>query len=582
MIDDYQSEALTIHAPSDNLDTERKRGTYDGRKKWQYMGKKDSMTTKSRKTPRVTDGMVSSYLGSLGVGKGDEFQLGKEADEVTNLRKEYDTLKNERIKKQNILNTMTDELNELKIQNNCKQQDEDNTINNIQILKQRTEEIKLKLDDEVYDNQVYKHMIERLQNEVNDGYSESLLKEKKLKSINMELNTNSNALLTLRQEKAASEQLYKKLICDRELISYNNERALNDLNSVMSQTQNKILTLENREKTRKYVMSKALGELNVKQSQQIKEKQRSIKSKFKKIELDILEAETKIYRYENDYRKISEAAGTSEVDEIIHKYLSRNETLKSLEKEYLDTENRMKKLKEKHHELSKQMNNVCGTGTNSRGVYLEMDETADQLKEIEKESVSMLEKYNRLNVVLDSAKSCMIKCLAKMETISGAVDLKNSSAIDIDVKTTNIKNNYHSGGSEASVVGLVHTVEQQLNNVMDTINREKAEMELHRSESRHGDLNVMSPQPTETEEHFILRMSEPDISESNLRNGPFTKRSPFEISGNTTLTAANSSNDEMVHTHTTSDDDDPVIDRQTRKKLATLVINRSKKLGKIN
>ena len=287
---------------------------------------------------------------------------------------------------------------------------------------------------------------------------------------------------------------------------------------------------------------------------------------------------------------MAEAAGTTDVASIVAKYLAREDTRATLRDELSETESRMKKLREKNQLLKEQLGTMRGMIVNTRGVYFEMDDTANSLKEIEKESLGMSEKYNRLNVVLDSCKACMIKCLTKIESVRGVHDTakperRRGTAVEPIGQTNNLdgpnqaslpespnltsqssSSSSETGGSEASVVGLVHTVEQKLNRVIDKITIERAELELHRSEAQsqgllgtttEGSLNpnaepttavVDSNQllPHETEEHFILRMSKPDVSKNNVRVGPVAKRSPFEM----TSSSSTSNNN---HTHPSGD-----------------------------
>ncbi len=95
---------------------------------------------------------------------------------------------------------------------------------------------------------------------------------------------------------------------------------------------------------------------------------------------------------------------------------------------------------------------------------------------------------------------------------------------------------------EFSTTELVHGVEGKLSRILDVINREKAEHELHRSENTNSshapsihhhtsgggssssssgptihESSRIQPSPNESEEHFILRVSTADTSQGNIR-----------------------------------------------------------------
>ena len=60
----------------------------------------------------------------------------------------------------------------------------------------------------------------------------------------------------------------------------------------------------------------------------------------------------------------------------------------------------MRKLKEKYRQLSEVLNNMRGAAMNTRGMYQDMEETSEKLKEIEKNVSAMQEKCNRANVLV--------------------------------------------------------------------------------------------------------------------------------------------------------------------------------------
>jgi len=97
---------------------------------------------------------------------------------------------------------------------------------------------------------------------------------------------------------------------------------------------------------------------------------------------------------------LSEAAGTADIDKIISKYLSSEETLRNLKEEHSITDTKMRKLREKYKQLSDQLTALRGATMNTRGIYQEMDDTADKLKDIEKNAATLQERCNRSNVLV--------------------------------------------------------------------------------------------------------------------------------------------------------------------------------------
>lgn len=434
-------------------------------------------------------------------------------------------------------------------------------------------------------------MIQRLIGEVQTAKKSTAKKEKELEALETEMHANATTLLSARQEKAAAEQTHKDMMREMQMKNEEHERALRDLEMACQQTKKKQLILDRREQSRQQVMTQALGELSVKESKKLKQEQFLHKTQIMEVQKGLSTADEKVQQLEADFQRIAEAAGTTDVDHIVSKYNTRGETFTALQKEYLDAETKMKVLRENHKALTDSLNHVRGTATNTRGVYLEMDETASKLKEIEKEALVMSEKCNRVNVILDSFRSCMQKSLAKMESVNAMMDYGNEKQDSLV--------------ADGATPELVHLVEQRLNRVIDTINREKAELEFHRAEAAQGLrrqesaeklLPVRQPAASETEEHFILRMSMADVSKTNVRVESHkaarvepvvgTSSAPDEdmhVSSGTATTEPHGGGGHLEHAGTAGTaggagtDDDLVIDRHTRKKLANMVVSRGRR-----
>jgi hypothetical protein len=312
---------------------------------------------------------------------------------------------------------------------------------------------------------------------------------------------------------------------------------------------------------------------------------------------------------ETEFKKIVEAAGTNNVDKIISKFVGRDETFRALKEEHTLVDARMRKLREKHKQLNETLGNLRGSAVNSRTIYQEMDQTSERLKDIEKDAAVLSEKFNRSNVMMDAFRACMLKCLNKLSTVHGSLDYDDHHEL--------------SRAMETPTAELLHMVEQKLNRVLDVINREKAERELHRTEaslgagsahpSEQSDKNahgIRAPAPHETEEHFILRMSSANTSTANVRVRPKSrvqgsrpsvipdsyehKPSPIRPAhhamgagdpsnnngASSGIGVSGGSGDDDRHGEAvaaTFIDEDTVVDRHMRKKLVGLIVNRGKR-----
>ena len=71
-----------------------------------------------------------------------------------------------------------------------------------------------------------------------------------------------------------------------------------------------------------------------------------------------------------------------------------------MQKEYADCEMKMRRLREQHSEWTEKLGSVQSAVKNPRGLYQEMDDTANELKGFEKDAAIISEKSNRLNVIV--------------------------------------------------------------------------------------------------------------------------------------------------------------------------------------
>ncbi|RLN98752.1 hypothetical protein BBJ28_00005986 [Nothophytophthora sp. Chile5] len=471
-----------------------------------------------------------------------------------------------------------------------------------------------KLEEELADRGVYNHMIQRLAREALGAKKTTLAKEKALQALQHELASAMAGLLAVRQEKSASENSYKELYAEWWEKKQANIRALDDLQQAVEQTRLKSDILEAREVSRKKNVQAVLGELKQKESRRLRRESSAQMTHFSEIQEELSDTDRKLLRVEAELKQIVEAAGTSDVDKIISKFVGREETLHALKEEHTVSDARMRKLRERHKQLNESLGHLRSAAANSRTIYQEMDQTSERLKETEKEAAALADKCNRANVLMDAFRACMLKCLTKLSTVQGSLDYDDHHEL--------------SRAMETPTPDLLHIMEQKLNRVLDVINREKAERELHRSEAsttnsngsasvsgstlsggapttddKAGVTHVRAPAPFETEEHFILRMASATASPANVRVRPKSRssvvRSSFlgpppgdepkvsvgrraghtvahdVVSGGGIYNSEENEDGGAFSADPT--EDDTVIDRHMRKKLVGLVVNRGKR-----
>ncbi|ETV86127.1 hypothetical protein, variant 2 [Aphanomyces astaci] len=446
-----EPEARASESLMDGSQTERTRGTFGGRQRWLLTGGANidsnsvSSPKKSTSKSKVTAPSVQSFLGSLGIGLGEELQMvDKEANEVAAYRREYDTVRSNNMKKEHEVKKLQESLQEVTSLLSSRKVDGMTIQSKAMNLENRSASIENKLEDETADKGVYTHMIQRLSIEVQAGKKQSTRKEKELQSLDNDLAAGNATLHAARQEKCAAEALQKKLAKGLSDTRDENARALDDLHLAIDTTRKKHELHEQRETSRRKIAQNVTGEQSAREMKRLRQESQTQAVQFTQIQNELMTTDAKLLTLEADLRRLSEAAGTNDIDKIIAKYLSREETLRNLKEEHAITDAKMRKLRDNYKQLQELLATLRGATMNTRGIYQEMDDTAEKLKDIEKNASALQERCNRANVLLDAFRSCMIKCMAKLSTVRGSLELDT----DVDFHRAN----------ETPTTELVHLV----------------------------------------------------------------------------------------------------------------------------
>nr|CCA26434.1 conserved hypothetical protein [Albugo laibachii Nc14] len=591
--------ASNFDAAVDGSQTERIRGAFGGRQRWLTDSQSGSNTGTSSSiyaSPRQSTNAklnalgVSSFLTSMGYLVGEETQfVDKEVNEISSLRREYDALYSNNAKKEKEMRRLENEIQIMSSTLDTRVDDSLQTQARIGNIENKSALYESKLEEETSDRGVYNHMIQRLTDEALEARKVTLEKEKNLADLENEVSSTMVSLIAARQEETAAKLQHQKMVNELKQTRQDNYRAADDVNHAVNQTQLMHDLVEKRQCTRTKYSQQTTGENRQKESRRLRNESQAQMQYFSQLQKELVDVESRLAFSEAEYTNILEAAGTADLNKIIDKYNNREGTLKALMEEHAIADAKMRKLREKHKLLKDSLNDHRNTAVNTRTVYQEMDSTGDKLKEIEKVAAILTEKYNRANVMIDAFRACLLKCFHRLSTV------QESNNDDALIALTQ--------AADSPAIDLLHTVEHKLGEVLDVINRERAERELHRTDVGGGNhahngstdksnekINpaTRGPEPSESEEHFILRMSSTNTSASNIRVRPKSVQTvrrytmmhggivdnglePKNINANLDT---QQENEETLHS---SGEKDTVISRETRKKLVGLIVNRARR-----
>ena len=365
-------------------------------------------------------------------GSGEETK--KLARHVAMLRKNYDTVRSQIEGKRSALRELRDKALELELESQRPNEEDSPLTRKIRILENRLDKAMIKYNEAQSIRKTYEQIVKRLKEE-RVGFDNQLSAiERTLQAKNHDydelLMLSGDANHAKEVALHELERVKEKLVDARK--HRGRERKMKK--EVVSMRSDITVRMEKREQMRQDLLAKAQGDLNTEEEKNLK---RSLAVNVLNRNLVAEEAKhtrEKINIYEDAFRRIKEATGVADVNEVIQKIISQEDTQSNLEELTKDNHERIEGLQEQKQKLKHRVEEIKYSGTGGGHRRKMVDDHEENLTQQTAKLERCRLKYERLAKVLINAKAGVSHLSEKLENLrqdSQPIVMNDDTVVDI-------------------------------------------------------------------------------------------------------------------------------------------------------
>ena len=316
---------------------------------------------------RIALAQIQKDAGAAGT---EDAETAKLTDLCSELRKCYDDLRNDAAEKCDELEDLADGLKDLELESEKPNQGDSPVTRQIRTLENRLDKAMIKYNEAQSIRRTYEQIVKRLKEE-RIGFDNQLAAvERTLKAKDHDLEELTlmlhDATHSKEQARAELARLEDQLLEERK----HRDEELKAKRKIAEQRAEMAKRLAEREQARVDIQKEAAGDLDAEGEDQLKSVITNVlHHNLNKKTLE--EEEEQIDRYEEAFRKIKDATGVSDINEVIMKVISQEDTLKGLEAMTEEAEAKHKGLSEERGEWEKKIEEIkyaSNSGAGSRTV----------------------------------------------------------------------------------------------------------------------------------------------------------------------------------------------------------------------
>ncbi|CAG9334643.1 unnamed protein product [Blepharisma stoltei] len=268
--------------------------------------------------------------------------------QLTMIRKKHDQVKQQNMQKKVYLDKLKKELEQLNLVATATMEDQKAVNLKIEELENDLKLAQVRVDEELQSKRMYEHMLDRMKQEQTNLDLKSYNLQDNLKSARMLLETEKDRARKINEKKVSSRMMVKELRENLEVEKKKKDERIQQLELGIRLKKEAAERQENRIKRQLEIAEIAANE--DRHSQEIKIKEQLILHKFwlqylkwkqenkKQTAIDVEEA----------FQKIRSATGLTNLNDIVEKFLTREETYNQLLSSVSDAEKTLADLKAKH------------------------------------------------------------------------------------------------------------------------------------------------------------------------------------------------------------------------------------------
>jgi len=341
-------------------------------------------------TPRSTMRTQRERSTAAAVRADNDSELSRLDDQITTLRRKHDELAHANMEKRRELEKLTDRLHDLSKEAIMPSQEDNSVMKEIRALEARLQKAVAKYEDAYEVRRTYEQIVKRLKEE-RIGFANQL----EARELTLAAKEGDyEELLLMSHDANQSKELAKQELSKFEaLVSEERklrEKELAERRALVQKKQEINADLERREKARRDAMLAPTsgGE----------EARGKGSSQHTITEADIEEEQEKIASYEAAFREIKEATGVADVNEVIQKFITQEETHKNLLAMTKESQAKIEQLSEQKREVQERVQRLKYSVASE-------EPAAAASSQDERKSERQRVKYERLTKVLVAVKA---------------------------------------------------------------------------------------------------------------------------------------------------------------------------------
>ena len=381
------------------------------------------------------------------------------------MRRKHDDVRHQCQFRQKELDTMQDKLKDLEKEMEKLKDDDTPLTRNIRTLENRLDKAMIKYNEAQSIRKTYEQIVKRLKEE-RIGFDNQLAAiERTLKAKEKDL---EELVLMSHDAQHAKEVAKAELLkLEHQLMEEKKQREkeLADRRQLVQQKVEMNQRMEKRDKMRREMALVEGGEQGGGDGDAGMKKTMFSTAFHSALNEHVMEEEQKkITTYEEAFRKIKDATGVSDVNEVIQKFLTQDETHNNLVVMTKEAQARIDALNEEKTQAKAKVEEIKYSGTGSLGSRRIVDEFESHLSEASSKCERNKQKYERVAKILINVKSGVEHLADKLEPITveqEAVVMTDSTVVEVLAQC------------EAKLMRLMDSVEGDQATVEDAAGQEK-------------------------------------------------------------------------------------------------------------
>mmetsp|Transcript_65171 Transcript_65171/g.157755 ORF Transcript_65171/g.157755 Transcript_65171/m.157755 type:complete len:597 (+) Transcript_65171:202-1992(+) len=371
---------------------------------------------------------------STRAGSRDDAEVDKVAADLHGKRQEFDGLKHQSAKLHGQVKRLRDKFADLELEGRKPNTEDSPLTRKIRLLENRLDKAMIKYNEAQSIRKTYEQIVKRLEEE-RVGFDNQLAAiERTLKAKQHDY---EELLLLSGDANHAKEMAIVELERVKAFAKADHERRQRELREKDGLVQSRIDMKDRaaeREKHRKDIVAKAHGDLGEDEEDALRTKLAVEKIQSSKAAEESAEHKKKIDVYEQAFRKIKEATGVSDVNEVIQKIVSQEDQQNSLMELTRENQARIEGLNEEKTRLKAQVEEIKYTGTGGRtGARKMVDMYEEKLTVSSTKLERAKDKYERLARILINVKAGIDHLCDKLESVREGPPLRMSDDTIVDV-----------------------------------------------------------------------------------------------------------------------------------------------------